>query len=83
LLDFFDSDMLQLFDFELRPDQTIPFDRDAFWSSDDRKRVQGEFDPNVLGLAARDTFHVGTLKGPGLSANLHRHLCQGRIRQAP
>jgi hypothetical protein len=29
LTGFFDSDMLQLFDFELRPDQMIPFDWDA------------------------------------------------------
>jgi len=32
-LDFFDSDMLQHFDVELRPyDQIIPFDRDALES---------------------------------------------------
>ena len=31
-LDFFDSDMLQLFDFELLIDQMVPFDRDALWT---------------------------------------------------
>jgi hypothetical protein len=34
--------------------------------SDGRKRVQGELEPECLGLAARDTFHVGKLKGVGL-----------------
>jgi hypothetical protein len=30
------------------------------------KEYKASSNPNVLGLAARDTFHVGTLKGVGL-----------------
>ena len=49
------------------------------------KEAHGEFESECPGYCgAQDTFYVGTLKGVGtdLSADLHRHLRQGGLRQA-
>jgi hypothetical protein len=53
------------------------------------KEAHGEFESECPGYCgAQDTFYVGTLcwhpegRRADLSADLHRHLCQGRLRQA-
>ena len=49
------------------------------------KEAHGEFESECPGYCgAQDTFYVGTLEGrrPRLPADLHRHLRQGRLRQA-
>ena len=47
------------------------------------KEAHGEFESEHPGYCgAQDTFYVGHLKGVGLSADLHRHLYQGCLRQA-
>jgi hypothetical protein len=49
------------------------------------KEAHGEFDSECPGYCgAQDTFYVGTLtegRRADLSADLHRHLCQGRLCQ--
>ena len=49
------------------------------------KEAHGEFESECPGYCgAQDTFYVGTLEGgrAHLPADLHRHLCQGGLRQA-
>ena len=48
------------------------------------KEAHGEFESECPGYCgAQDTFYVGNMKGrPHLPADLHRHLCQGRLHQA-
>ena len=49
------------------------------------KEAHGEFESECPGYCgAQDTFYVGNMKGrrPHLPADLHRHLRQGRLRQA-
>ena len=47
------------------------------------KEAHGEFESECPGCCAQDTFYVGNMKGVGrLPADIHRHLCQGRLRQA-
>ena len=78
--------MLQLFESErFIFDHVIPRNRKRSKIQIAGKEVLGEFETERLGLCgAWHTFHVGTLKEvlPGLSTNLYRHLCQGRLRQA-
>ena len=48
------------------------------------KEAHGEFESECPGYCGyQDTFYVGNMKNrPHLPADLHRHLCQGRLRQA-
>jgi hypothetical protein len=48
------------------------------------QEAQGEFESECPGYCgAQDTFYLGTLKGAGadLSADLHRYLREGRLRE--
>ena len=59
--------------------------REALELALEEKKAHGEFESEHPGYCgAQDTFYVGTLKGsrPHLPADLHRHLLQGRLRQA-
>ena len=57
----------------------------AWKKAKSEKEAHGEFESECPGYCgAQDTFYVGNMKGVGriYPADLHRHLRQGRLRQA-